>query len=139
MLLIFVGCESFLELNTSNILAICQTNLDDSIDSGNFFLNYLPLTRNESVTQMHHLTIYVKEGLPFAEKVSLENQLLILIYVSHYLIQCFTSFRSINHLLHLYVWFLMQYSPSYMRFSRQSHPLICLSFQTQKSIIIRNG
>ena len=32
----FVECESFLESNSPDILAICETNLDDSIDSGNF-------------------------------------------------------------------------------------------------------
>ena len=33
----FVGCESFLESNSPDILAYCETNLDDSIDSGNIF------------------------------------------------------------------------------------------------------
>ena len=32
----FVDCESFLESNSPDILALCETNLDDSIDSGNF-------------------------------------------------------------------------------------------------------
>ena len=32
----FVDCKSFLESNSPDILALCQTNLDDSIDSGNF-------------------------------------------------------------------------------------------------------
>ena len=32
----FVGCESFLESNSPDILALCETNLDDPIDSGNF-------------------------------------------------------------------------------------------------------
>ena len=32
----FVECESFLESNSPDILALCETNLDDSIDSGNF-------------------------------------------------------------------------------------------------------
>ena len=34
----FVECESFLESNSPDILALCETNLDDSIDSGNFSL-----------------------------------------------------------------------------------------------------
>ena len=33
----FVECESFLESNSPNILAYCETNLDGSIDSGNIF------------------------------------------------------------------------------------------------------
>ena len=32
----FVECESLLESNSPNILALCETNLDDSIDSDNF-------------------------------------------------------------------------------------------------------
>ena len=32
----FVDCGSFLESNSPDILALCETNLDDSIDSGNF-------------------------------------------------------------------------------------------------------
>ena len=40
----FVECESFLESNSPDILALCETNLDDSIDSGNFSVRvYLPL------------------------------------------------------------------------------------------------
>ena len=40
----FVDCESFLESNSPDILALCETNLDDSIDSGNFSVRgYLPL------------------------------------------------------------------------------------------------
>ena len=32
----FVDCEYFLESNSPGILFQCETNLDDSIDSGNF-------------------------------------------------------------------------------------------------------
>ena len=40
----FVDCESFLESNSPDILALCETNLDDSIDSGHFSVRgYLPL------------------------------------------------------------------------------------------------
>ena len=52
----------------------CETNLDDSIDSGNFFVRgYLPLIQKDSSTHMHGLAVYVKEGLPFAQDLSLEN------------------------------------------------------------------
>ena len=65
---------SFLELNSPNILTVCETNLDDSIDSGNFSVRgYLPLIRKDSSTHMHGLAVYVKEGLPFAQDLSLEN------------------------------------------------------------------
>ena len=32
----FAECEFFLESNSPDIFALCETNLDDSIDSGNF-------------------------------------------------------------------------------------------------------
>ena len=70
----FVDCESFLESNSPDILALCETNLDDSVDSGNFSVRgYLPLIRKDSSTHMHGLAVYVKEGLPFAQDLSLEN------------------------------------------------------------------
>ena len=47
----FVDCESFLESNSPDILALCETNLDDSIDSSNFSVRgYLPLIRKDSTT-----------------------------------------------------------------------------------------
>ena len=70
----FVDCESFLESNSPDILALCETNLDDLIDSGNFSVRgCLPLIRKDSNTHIHGLTAYVKEGLPFAQDLSLEN------------------------------------------------------------------
>ena len=70
----FVECESFLESNSPDILALCETNLDDSVDSGNFSVRvYLPLIRKDSITHMHGFAVYVKEGLPFAQDVSLKN------------------------------------------------------------------
>ena len=69
-----VDCESSLESNSPDILALCETNLDDSIDSGNFSVRgYLPLIRKDSSTHMHGLAGYVKEGHPFAQDFSLEN------------------------------------------------------------------
>ena len=34
----FVDCKSFLQSNCPDILALCETNLDDPNDSGNFTL-----------------------------------------------------------------------------------------------------
>ena len=65
----FVDCESFLESNSPDILALCETNLDDSIDFS--VRGYLPLIRKDSITHMHGLAVYVKERLPFA--LPLEN------------------------------------------------------------------
>ena len=70
----FFDCEIILESNSPDILALCETNLDGSIDSGNFFVRgYLPLIRKNSVTHMHGLEVYVMEGLRFALDLSLEN------------------------------------------------------------------
>ena len=61
-------------MNFPDILAQCETNLDDSIDSGNFSVTgYTPLIRKGSSTHMHGLAIYVKEELPFAQDLSLES------------------------------------------------------------------
>ena len=70
----FVDCEAFLESNSPDILALCETNLDDSIDSGSFSVrSYLPLIRKDSSTHMHGLAVYVKEELPSVWYLSLEN------------------------------------------------------------------
>ena len=59
---------------TPEILALCETNLDDSIDFGNFSVRgYLPLIWKDSSTHMHGLAVYIKEELPFARNLSLEN------------------------------------------------------------------
>ena len=48
--------------------------MDDSTNSGNLSVwGYLPLIRKDSITHMHGLEVYVKEGLPFAWDLSLEN------------------------------------------------------------------
>ena len=70
----FVDCKSLLESNSPDILALFETNMDGSIDSGNSFVRgYLPLIQKDSSTHMHGLTVYVKEGLPFVQDLSLEN------------------------------------------------------------------
>ena len=60
----FVDCESFLQSNSPDILALCEANLNDSIDSGNFSVKgYLPLIRKDYSTHMHGFAVYVKDGL----------------------------------------------------------------------------
>ena len=105
----FVECVSFLESNSPDVLALCETNLDDSIDSGNFSVRgYLPLIWKHSSTHMHGLAVYVKEGLPFARDLSLENSAdSYLCFRLALLHSCLTSFSSINHLLCLCVQFLI--------------------------------
>ena len=63
----FVDCEPFFQSNSPDILALCETNLDDWNNSGNFSVSgYLPLIRKDSSTHIHDLAVYVKEGLPLA-------------------------------------------------------------------------
>ena len=64
----------FPESNSPEILALSETNLDDSIGSGNFSVRcYLPLIPKDSITHMHVLAVYIKEELPFERSLSLEN------------------------------------------------------------------
>ena len=108
----FVDCESFLESNSPDILALCETNLDDSIDSGNFSVTgYLPLIRKDSTTHMHGLAVYVKEGLPSAWGISLETlQILTYAFNLLYFTPCLTSFSSIDHILCRYARFLILFN-----------------------------
>ena len=70
----FVNCEFFLESNSPDILALCGTNLGDSIDSDHFPVRgFHPLIQKDSSTPMDGLTGYVMEGLPFLQDLSLEN------------------------------------------------------------------
>ena len=60
----FAGCETFLELNSYDILAVCETKLDEPTDSVNLSTRgYLPLIWKNSVTNLHGLAVHVKEGL----------------------------------------------------------------------------
>ena len=64
----FVECESFLESNSSDILALCETNLEHSINSLNLYATgYLLLIRKDSISHIHGLAVYVKEELRFAQ------------------------------------------------------------------------
>ena len=66
--------QILLIVNLSLNLVLCETNLDDSIDSGSYSVrSYLPLIRNDSGTHMHGLTVYVREGLPFTRDLSQES------------------------------------------------------------------
>ena len=116
----FVDCESFLESNSSDILALCKTKLDDSIDSGNFSARgYPPLIQENSGTHMHGLKAYAKEGLPFAQDLSLKNSAdSYYVFDWLYLTQCLTSFSSTDHhfLCH-YAQFLILFHLTWIRFS----------------------
>ena len=52
----FIEYESFLESNSPDTGAVCETNLADSIDSGNFsMMGYLHLIRKDYISHMHGL------------------------------------------------------------------------------------
>ena len=132
----FVESESFLESNSPDILALWETNLKDSIDSGNFsVMYYLPLIQRDSVTHMHSLAVYVKEGLPFAWDLSLENS------ADSYLCFRLALLHSVSYFFFLYqspLSLCMLFDSIYitlMRFSLSTHVLVCLSLETLKSII----
>ena len=82
--------------------------MDDSIDSGNFSeRGYPPLIQKDSITRMHGLTVYVKEGLPFARDLSLENS------ADSYLCFRVALLHSTSYFLHSTSYFLFLYrSPS---------------------------
>ena len=105
----FLECESFLESNSLDILALCVTNLDKSTDSGIFSeIGYLPLMRKKSILICMVLQLIWKKDL-LLHGTYLYKTLLILTYVSDwlYFIQCLTSFSSINQLLCFYACFLI--------------------------------
>ena len=82
--------------------------MDDSIDSGNFSVRiYLPLIQKDSVTHMDGLAVYLKEGIPFASDLSLENsEDLYYVFDCLSFTQYLTFFPSIDH-LRFYARFLM--------------------------------
>ena len=93
----FVDCESFLESNSPDILGLSETNLDDSINLGNFSgRNCLPLIWMYSSTHMYGRAVYVKEGLPFGWDLSLENS------ADSYLCFRLTLFQSASCFFFLY-------------------------------------
>ena len=52
----FIECESFLQSNSPDILTLCETNLDDSIDFSNFSVRgYPPYIQKDSNTHMNGL------------------------------------------------------------------------------------
>ena len=54
----FIECESFLEPNSPDILALCETNLDNPIHFGNVSVRrYLPLIRKDYITHMDGLAV----------------------------------------------------------------------------------
>ena len=108
----FLHCKSFLESNSPDILALCETNLDDSVDSGNFSERLSSFNWKNFGTHLHGLAVYVKERLPFARDLSLENST-----------DCYLCFR-----------LSLLYSVSYFFFLKQSSSsCLCTVFDSISS------
>ena len=60
----FVECESFFESNSPDILALCETNLNDSIDSGNFYVRVM-LLKSERILLLIYLVLQFMWRLDF--------------------------------------------------------------------------
>ena len=57
--------------NSPDILALCETNLNDSVDSGSFYVRgYHPLISKDSITDIHG---HVKGGCLFTQDLSFRN------------------------------------------------------------------
>ena len=125
----------FTELNSPDILALSEIILNDSIDSGNFSVRgFLPLMRKDSSTHTHRLSVYVTEGLLFAQELSLEN------YLDSALCFQLALFHSVSYFFFLYrspsssLWTFFDFILSYIDgFSCSTHLLMCL--ETLMSII----
>ena len=90
----YVDCESCHESNFLDILDLCQINL---VDSGNFYVSgYLSLIRKGFNTHMHGLAVYMKEGLPCARNLFLENS------ADFYLRFRLASLHSVSYFFFLY-------------------------------------
>ena len=94
------GYESFLESSSPDILSLCETNLEDSIDSKNCSVRgYTPLI--ERIPLLIYMVLrFCEEGLFCTELIS-EKLLLILISFHDRLdlLRGFTPFSSIYHYL----------------------------------------
>ena len=100
-------------------------------------MGYLPLTLKDPITHMHGLAVYVKEGLPFARYLSLQNSKDYYVSNFRYFTHCLGSFPSIDHLLRLYGRFLILFNLTKMKYSRSTHWLMSLSLKTLIIFIIR--
>ena len=87
--------------NSPEVLTPCETNLYDSIDSGNFSARgYLPLIQKDSSTHMHGFAVYMNKGIPFARDLFLENS------AGSYLCSWLALLHSVSY------FFLLYWSPS---------------------------
>ena len=104
----FVDYETFLESNTHDILALSETSLDESIDSGNFSVRgCLSLIRHDSTTHVHGMALL------------------------HSLSHFFFLYQSPSLALRI---FFILFHLKLIRLSQSTH-LLCLSLEILTSII----
>ena len=96
-------------------------------------MGYLPLIRKDSINHMHGIAVYVKEGLPFARDLSLENSadfyLCFRLALLHSVSYVSVLLSSIDHILRLYARFLILFHLTQMRL------LLCLPLEAFTFII----
>ena len=135
----FAECESFLKSNSHDIFTLCDTNLDDSIDSGNFSVRgYLPLIQKFYYSYAWSCSLSEK-GLPFPWDLPLTK------LCGFLLVFDWLYFTSILLLFPLSITFyVVIYSLQFlfhltlMSFPQSTHLLMFLSLGTL-TFIIRTG
>ena len=77
----FIGNESYLKPTSSDILALYDTNIEESIYSSNFSVrSFLHLIWKNSVSHVHRIAVYVKRGISFERGTYLKKTMKILSY-----------------------------------------------------------
>ena len=118
----FLECESFIESNTWH-------SMWDKLGWLNWFWQYLC----KGLTFIYSYTWYCSlcEGrTSFCKGSSANSYWCFRLALLHWA-QCSTSFSFVDHLLHLYAWFLTVF----YSFCQSTHLLMCLSLETFISII----
>ena len=131
----FVDSESFLESNSPDVLALCETSLNGSVDSGNFSVRgCISLIWKDSSTHMHGHTVHVKEGVPLAWDLQINS-------TDSYLSFLLTLLHSVLLLFLLSITFFVLCTFFYSLLSNVdevlliNHLLMCLYLETLTSII----
>ena len=102
----FVECELFLESNSPDFLALCETNLDDSNGSGNFSVTGLSSFKPKRSCYSYAWSFSLCERrASFCTGFISRKVCRFLLMFS----TSFTSFSSIDHLLCRYARFLIQF------------------------------
>ena len=96
---------------------------------------YLPLIQKDSVTLTHGFAVYIKERLPFAQDLSVENVEDFYLFSTGSTSFSLASFSFINHYLCLCAWFELLLCVLKIGFSQSNLLLMHLSFKSFMSLI----